>query len=140
MLFDSAAYVVFLILVVVVYWKLRHEWQNRFLLAASYVFYAWWNWRFLFVMIASTAMDFLVAGAISTSADPRRKRALLVLSLVINVSVLGFFKVFVGMHGIILPAAISFYTFQEVAYIVDVYYGRIAATESFVDYGLFISF
>jgi alginate O-acetyltransferase complex protein AlgI len=159
-LFDSAVYLVFLILVVFAYWRMRHTAQNRFLLAASYFFYGWWDWRFLLVMIASTAMDYWIAGAISRSAEPRKRRSLLVVSLVINFSILGFFKYFnffvdsaerfaavLGMHSIphalfsiILPPAISFYTFQEVAYIVDVYYGRVAAATSFVDYGLFISF
>jgi len=147
-------------LVVFAYWRMRHTAQNRFLLAASYFFYGWWDWRFLLVMIASTAMDYWIAGAISRSTEPRKRRSLLVVSLVINFSILGFFKYFnffvdsaehfaalLGMHSIphalfsiILPPAISFYTFQEVAYIVDVYYGRVAAATSFVDYGLFISF
>ena len=160
MLFDSAVYLVFLVVVVFAYWRLRHENQNRFLLAASYFFYGWWDWRFLLVMIASTAMDYWIAGAISKSTIPTKRRSLLVLSLVINFSILGFFKYFnffvdsavrfaalLGLHSIphalfsiILPPAISFYTFQEVAYIVDVYYGRVAAATSFVDYGLFISF
>ena len=160
MLFDSAVYLVFLMLVVFAYWRMRHTAQNRFLLAASYFFYGWWDWRFLLVMIASTAMDYWIAGAISRSTEPRKRRSLLVVSLVINFSILGFFKYFnffvdsaehfaalLGMHSIphalfsiILPPAISFYTFQEVAYIVDVYYGRVAAATSFVDYGLFISF
>jgi D-alanyl-lipoteichoic acid acyltransferase DltB (MBOAT superfamily) len=159
-LFDSAAYLLFLVVVVLAYWRMRHETQNRFLLAASYVFYGWWDWRFLLVMIASTAMDFLVAGAISRSTIPTKRRSLLVLSLVINFSSLGFFKycnffvdsavrfaALLGLHAIphslfsiILPPAISFYTFQEVAYIVDIYYGRVVAATSFVDYGLFISF
>ncbi|HTD62494.1 MAG TPA: MBOAT family protein [Gemmatimonadaceae bacterium] len=160
MLFDSAVYLVFLILVVFAYWRMRHRAQNRFLLAASYFFYGWWDWRFLLVMIASTGIDYWIAGAISRSTEPRKRRSLLVVSLVINFSILGFFKYFnffvdsaekfavlLGMHSIphalfsiILPPAISFYTFQEVAYIVDVYYGRVAAATSFVDYGLFISF
>jgi alginate O-acetyltransferase complex protein AlgI len=159
-LFDSTAYVAFLILVVVAYWKLSHDAQNRFLLAASYFFYGWWDWRFLLIMIASTALDYWIARAISTSTRPTRRRGLLIVSLMINFSVLGFFKYFnffvdsairfatlLGMHAIphalfsvILPPAISFYTFQEVAYIVDVYVGRIAAAGRFVDYGLFISF
>ena len=174
MLFDSAVYLVFLVLVVLAYWRMRHETQNRFLLAASYFFYGWWDWRFLLVMIASTAMDFYIARAISESPLPdnagttpgktgsalNKRKSLLVASLVINFSILGFFKYFnffvdsavrfaglLGLHSIphalfsiILPPAISFYTFQEVAYIVDVYYGRVAAAKSFVDYGLFISF
>jgi alginate O-acetyltransferase complex protein AlgI len=159
-LFDSAVYLVFLVVVVFAYWRLRHENQNRFLLAASYFFYGWWDWRFLLVMIASTAMDYWIAGAINRSTIPTKRRSLLVLSLVINFSILGFFKYFnffvdsavrfaalLGLHSIphalfsiILPPAISFYTFQEVAYIVDVYYGRVVAATSFVDYGLFISF
>ncbi len=160
MLFDSAVYLVFLVLVVLAYWRMRHETQNRFLLAASYFFYGWWDWRFLLVMIASTLLDYYIARAISTSTAPAKRKSLLVASLVINFSILGFFKYFnffvdsavrfaalLGLHAmshamfsIILPPAISFYTFQEVAYIVDVYYGRVAAATSFVDYGLFISF
>ncbi|HZS61021.1 MAG TPA: MBOAT family protein [Gemmatimonadaceae bacterium] len=160
MLFDSAVYLVFLVLVVLAYWRMRHETQNRFLLAASYFFYGWWDWRFLLVMIASTLLDYYIARAISTSTAPAKRKSLLVASLVINFSILGFFKYFnffvdsavrfaasLGLHSIphamfsiILPPAISFYTFQEVAYIVDVYYGRVAAATSFVDYGLFISF
>ncbi len=160
MLFDSAIYLVFLALVVLVYWRLSHGAQNRFLLAASYFFYGWWDWRFLLLMIASTAIDYRVGRAIASSQDPRHRRTLLVLSLILNFTILGYFKYcnffidsFVrlagllgahqithGLLNIILPPAISFYTFQEVAYIVDVYFGRVAAAESFVEYGLFISF
>ncbi len=159
MLFDSPAYLAFLTLVVIVYWKLPRKQQNLFLLAASYFFYGWWDWRFLLLMIASTGMDFMIGGWIGNSDDPRRRRLLLLLSLVINFSILGFFKYFnffvdsftrtlamvgagpltVQFFRIILPPGISFYTFQEVAYIVDIYRGKLKPADSILDYALFIS-
>ncbi|GAC1679927.1 MAG: MBOAT family protein [Candidatus Acidiferrum sp.] len=159
MLFDTPVYFVFLILIVLVYWRLNWRNQNRLLLAASYFFYGWWDWRFLLLMIASTGIDYVIARKIEDTSDPVRRKALLVASLVVNFTILGFFKYFnffldstsrslgvLGVHniphgllGIILPPGISFYTFQEVAYIVDVYAGRIKASRNFVDYGLFIS-
>jgi alginate O-acetyltransferase complex protein AlgI len=158
MLFDTPVYIVFLILVVAAYWCLEFRNQNRFLLAASYLFYGWWDWRFLCLMIASTVIDYFIAIKISNTQDSRVKRTLLVLSLAINFSILGFFKYFnffagslahvlstVGIPAslpflkIILPPGISFYTFQEVAYIVDVYKGKLSVSRSFLDYALFIS-
>ena len=158
MLFDTPIYVVFLVLVVLGYWSLGFRAQNRFLLAASYLFYGWWDWRFLCLMIGSTILDYFIARKIEDAQDPRVRRSLLVLSLVINFTILGLFKYFnffVGSvaHGfstlgiqvsmpflkIILPPGISFYTFQEVAYILDVYSGKLPAARSFLDYGLFIS-
>jgi len=159
MLFDSPVYFLFLTLVVLGYWRLDRKRQNWFLLAASYLFYGWWDWRFLLLMIGSTLIDYLIARKISLLKDPRQRKILLILSLVINFSVLGIFKYFNFFAGslarsmallgagpatvhflhIILPPGISFYTFQEVAYIVDVYFGRVAAAESLVDYALFIS-
>jgi len=158
-LFDSPVYFVFLTLVVLVYWRLNWRRQNRLLLAASYFFYGWWDWRFLLLMIASTTIDYLIAQKIEDAQNPATRKALLIASLVVNFSILGFFKYFnffidstahvldvLGIHsiprgmlGVILPPGISFYTFQEVAYIVDVYKGRIKASRNFVDYGLFIS-
>jgi alginate O-acetyltransferase complex protein AlgI len=149
-LFDSAVYPVFLAAVALVVWRLPHRAQNRFLLAASYVFYGWWDWRFLLLMIASTAIDFHLASAIAGTPEPRKKRALVALALSVNLGTLGYFKysnffldslhIPHGFLNIILPPAISFYTFQEVAYIVDVYRGRVAPARSFVDYALFIGF
>src|SRR5712692_1308849 len=159
MLFDSPAYFLFLIPVVLLYWRLSHRAQNIFLLLASYFFYGWWDWRFLALMIGSTTVDFLIAQKIApVSSNPNRKKCF-VFSLVLNFTILGVFKYFdffagsflgaldrLGIHNIplpliriILPPGISFYTFQEVAYIVDVYKGRLEPARSFVDYGLFIS-
>jgi D-alanyl-lipoteichoic acid acyltransferase DltB (MBOAT superfamily) len=159
MFFDSAAYIAYLILVVVIYWRLPFRGQNLFLLAASYLFYGWWDWRFLILMGSSTLADYFVAGKIASTSDERVRRSLLVLSLVLNFSFLGVFKYFnffvdsfshvatllglghvsVMVWRIVLPPGISFYPFQEVAYIVDVYHKRVRAADSLVDYALFIS-
>ncbi len=159
MLFDSPVYFLFLILVVSVYWKLGFRSQNIFLLAASYFFYGWWDWRFLLLMIASTVVDFFIARGLDSGMTPARRKQLLILSLIVNFGVLGIFKYFnffigsfkhglalLGIGGlpdsflqVVLPPGISFYTFQEVAYIVDVYKGRLRASDRFVDYALFIS-
>src|SRR6201981_1615839 len=160
MLFDSPVFIAFLIPVVFIFWRLNQRAQNVFLLLASYFFYGWWGWRFLALMIASTTMDFLIAQKIVPEKQNPHRRKWLIFSLVLNFTILGIFKYFdffagslvgmlnnLGLHviplplvRIILPPGISFYTYQEVAYIVDVYRGRIAASRSFVEYGLFISF
>jgi alginate O-acetyltransferase complex protein AlgI len=159
MLFDSPAYFLFLIAVVVLYWRMKWRRQNALLLCASYFFYGWWDWRFLLLMIFSTVMDYFIAGLIARTPPGPRRRLLLVISLCVNFGLLGFFKYCnfflgsftmaaskLGFHKlpisllqIILPPGISFYTFQEVAYVVDVYKGKLAPATSFLDYGLFIS-
>jgi len=159
MLFDTPVYLLFLALVVVVYWRLTWRRQNVLLLLASYFFYGWWDWRFLLLMIASTTVDFVIARRIEDAQNAVNRKALLIASLVLNFTILGFFKYFnfflgstvqaldaVGFHNvprsflaIVLPPGISFYTFQEVAYIVDVYGGKIKASRNFIEYGLFIS-
>jgi alginate O-acetyltransferase complex protein AlgI len=159
MLFDSPVFFLFLIPVVFFYWRVNHRAQNVFLLLASYFFYGWWDWRFLALMIGSTTFDFVVAQKIVPAARNPHRKKWFIFSLLLNFTILGIFKYFdffagsfvgmldnLGLHNIplpliriILPPGISFYTFQEVAYIVDVYKGRIEASRSFVDYGLFIS-
>ena len=160
MLLDSPIYVVFLALVVAIYWRLSHRAQNIFLLAVSYMFYAWWDWRFLLLIAASTSVDYLVACRIAKSSQLSLRRGLLFAALTLNLVVLAYFKYFsffvdsfaaladsIGILGIprslwkvILPPAISFYTFQEVAYLVDVYHRKLTPAQSFIDYALFISF
>ena len=159
MLFDTPIYLIFLALVVAAYWRLPWRRQNVLLLVASYFFYGWWDWRFLLLMMGSTSLDYLIGRKIEDASDPARRRIWLIGSLVVNFTILGFFKYFnffldsaarsldiIGFHNVphgvlavVLPPGISFYTFQEVAYIVDVYAGRIKASRNFVDYGLFIS-
>src|SRR6267143_1022042 len=131
MLFDSTAYVLFLALVVLIYWRLPFRKQNYLLLAASYFFYGWWDWRFLFLMAASTLVDYHLARRIAVTINPGRRKVYLIVSLLMNFGFLGFFKYFnffidsftrvAGVFGsterlapylnIILPAGISFYTF-----------------------------
>jgi alginate O-acetyltransferase complex protein AlgI len=157
--FDTPIYVVFLALVVLLYWRLPWRRQNVLLLAASYVFYGWWDPRFLGLIGVSTIVDFYCAKAIARFEDAPRRRALLTLSLVINIGFLAVFKYFnffmdsfaatlqtMGFHQtpvavlrILLPPGISFYTFQEVAYIVDVYRRKLEPSDSLVDYAVFIS-
>lgn len=159
MLFDSPVYLLFLTLVTLSYWKLPWRRQNWLLLGASYLFYGWWDWRFLGLILASTLVDFYCAKFIARTDDARRRKALLTVSLALNFGFLGFFKYFnffvdsaatllqaLGFGNvphsllhILLPPGISFYTFQAVAYIVDVYHKRLEPTESLVDYALFIS-
>src|ERR1700693_6030799 len=160
MLFNSSVYFLFLTIVVLVYWRLPRRAQNVFLGAASYFFYGWWDWRFLSLMLASTLVDFYVAKGIASYQNPVQRRTLLIISLVLNFTFLGFFKycnffidslattlLALGVHNvprhfleIVLPPGISFYTFQAVAYVVDVYHKKLEPAESLVDYALFISF
>src|SRR5207247_10956703 len=94
MLFDSPIYFVFLIPVVLAYWRLTHRRQNVFLLIASYFFYGWWDWRFLALMAGSTTMDFLIAQKITSAPDGRARRRWFVFWLVLNFGILGLFKYF----------------------------------------------
>ena len=159
MLFDSPVYFLFLTFVVLTYWRLRHRRQNLFLLFASYFFYAWWDWRFLALMIVSTTVDFFIAHKVTPDNPHVNRKRWLIASLAFNFAILGIFKYFnffvdsfvdamtvLGVHNIpvpliriLLPPGISFYTFQEVAYIVDVYKGKLEPSRRFVDYSLFIS-
>lgn len=159
MLFDTPAYFSFLTIVVFIYWRLDRKKQNKFLLAASYFFYGWWDPRFLALMAGSTLIDYLIARKIASTETPSVRKWLLGFSLVINFGFLGLFKYFhffsdsfatvmaaagfgpptIQFLTIILPPGISFYTFQEVAYIVDVYKRRLEPANSIIDYALFIS-
>ena len=158
MLFDTPVYFLFLSLVVMAYWRLNHDRQNWMLLFASCFFYGWWDWRFLMLMLGSATVDFILGQKIADSPDKTLRRTLLIFSLVLNFGFLGFFKysnffvqsladalASIGVQSvstpflkIILPPGISFYTFQEVAYIVDVYHGKLKPARRYVDYTLFI--
>lgn len=158
MLFDTPIYLLFLSIVVLIYWWLPRRPQNIFLLAASYFFYGWWDWRFLGLILLSTLVDFYCARIITSSNDRNQRRLLLILSVAMNLGFLGYFKycdffidsfastaALFGIHvpvqvlGILLPPGISFYTFQALAYIVDVYYKKLEPADSLLDYALFIS-
>src|SRR5262245_15774840 len=154
MFFDTPVYFVFLSLVVLIYWRLSRYQQNIFLLAASYIFYAWWDWRFLILIAISTLVDFYCAKVLAVSRERVRRHQILILSVGMNLTFLGFFKYFnffidsfidaltkIGLSepntqiiSILLPPGISFYTFQAIAYMVDVYYRRLEPATSLVDY------
>lgn len=161
MLFPSFAFLVFLPIVFLLYWYATNRdlrVQNLFILLASYLFYGWWDARFLALLIGSSLVDFFLALAIDRSDPGRRKKTLLVLSLVVNLGVLALFKYFnffrdgleILMHGLgmrpdlptlhlILPIGISFYTFQSLSYTIDVYRGRLKATPKPVEFLAFVS-
>lgn len=159
MLFNSWIFAAFLLLVLPVYYGLPLRGQNIFLLAASYVFYGWWDWRFLFLLFASTVLDYTVAIFLERSTNPRARRALIGCSLAGNLGMLGFFKYYdffvasakdaLSALGIpftpalleaVLPVGISFYSFQTLSYALDVYRGEQRACRSFVDFALFVTY
>jgi D-alanyl-lipoteichoic acid acyltransferase DltB (MBOAT superfamily) len=159
MLFNSAAFFVFFVFVYAVYVCLDHRWQNRFLLLASGFFYAMWNWKFLALLFFSISFDWSVALGLDRIRDERRRKLLLVVSLATSLTVLSFFKYYnffidniavalarfgvdaTGLHlPLVLPVGISFYTFHMMSYVIDVYYRRVRACRSFVDYALFVTY
>ena len=165
MLFNSFEFGVFLVLVFVLHWALPHRSRNTMLVAASYFFYGYWNWRFLSLILLSTLLDFICglkifkAASLSGPLGEKRKKAWLVLSLCGNMGILGVFKYydffigslenFVSLFGfnpilfhlnLVLPVGISFYTFQTMSYSLDIYRGDMKPTRNFVDFALFVSF
>ncbi len=160
MLFNSLEFLVgFLPIVLLIYYLLPHRVQNTFLVLASCFFYASWDWRFLLPLLVTTSIDYWAAQRMEASLvlnEPTSARKkYLVTSIVLNLSLLGFFKYFnffadsatllantlgfnIGTRTfeIVLPIAISFYTFQALSYTIDVYRGEIHATKSFWDFFL----
>lgn len=162
MLFNSLQYALFLPLVVAAYFRLRHREQNLLLLGASYLFYSFWDWRFLFLIVLSTAVDFVAGGRIHAArgrgAD-RTARRWLVASVATNLGILGAFKYFgffvenlnallgavglgstSGLLEVALPVGISFYTFQSLSYTIDVHRGRLEPEGDPVRFALFVAF
>lgn len=159
MLFNTPEYFVFLIIVLLLYYSLNRRFQNIMLLVGSYIFYGFWDYRFLSLMFTSTVVDYWAARLLDQATDRNRRRLLLLLSMVVNLTFLGFFKYFnffidnaermltlfgfqvsVPVLYIILPPGISFYTFESMSYVIDVYRGKTRATHSFLDFALFIAY
>lgn len=159
MLFNSLTFFVFFGIVICLYYALPHRWQNRMLLVASYFFYGWWDWRFLSLIFISTVTDYLCGIQIHNQKSLQRKRTFLCISIITNLTLLGFFKYWgffvesfvpllsalgiytnVATLHIILPVGISFYTFQTMTYSIDIYRGKIEPTHNFFDFALFVSF
>jgi alginate O-acetyltransferase complex protein AlgI len=162
MVFNSISFAIFLPIVFLLYWFVSNKnrkIQNLLLLTSSYFFYACWDWRFLFLLIFSTALDFFTGSKMETAKTVASKKFWFWLSISINISFLGVFKYYnffaesfadiMGNFGlqvnpftlkVILPVGISFYTFHGLSYVIDIFKNRIKAEHDFIDYAVFVSF
>ena len=159
--FNSFEFLVFLPIVFVLYWFVfqKREWQNLLIVTASYVFYGWWDWRFLFLIVFTSVCSFY-SGILIERIERRKQRMVCAVNLVLNFLILGVFKYYNffvdslaqliwGLFhyqldwvtlNVILPVGISFYTFQALSYTIDVYRKDIPVTKNIVEFCAFISF
>src|SRR5688572_19158298 len=140
MTFTTPDFLIFLVLVYGTYWLLPRKGQNLLILAASLIFYGWWDWRYLIMLLFIAGVDFVVAKAMANSRSPAFRRLMLGVSLISNLGALAYFKYFnffidsiehvaaavnmpvsLPVLQVILPVGISFYTFQALSYTIDVY-------------------
>ena len=162
MLFNSIDFGIFLPIVFIIYWFIVNrnlKLQNLFVVIASYVFYGWWDWRFLFLIFFSTLVDYIVGIGLSKQKNQTKRKWLLLCSIVINLGFLAFFKYYnffvdnfvaafsffgtdIKAHtlNIILPVGISFYTFQTLSYSIDIYRRKLEPTTDFIAFSAFVSF
>lgn len=158
--FNSWPYLAFVLAIGVAHYNIKSIGvRNGLLLLASYTFYAFWDWRFLSLILLSTVTDYLCGRAMAKATDPAAKRRYLTLSLVVNLGLLATFKYFnffiagfvnlldsIGLDSrplyleIILPVGISFYTFQTMSYTIDLYRGRVPLERNFLNFALFVAF
>jgi alginate O-acetyltransferase complex protein AlgI len=158
-LFNSWHYALFLGIVLLAYYPMPHRLQNALLLIASYVFYAFWDWRFLGLLLLVTALGFCGGKAIEIASSPGSRKAWLSLSVAGALGVLALFKyhgffienlsraaALLGLHlnppalYLLLPVGVSFYVFQAISYTADVYRGQLAATDDLLSFGLYMAF
>jgi alginate O-acetyltransferase complex protein AlgI len=162
MLFNSIDFAIFLPIVFALFWFVTNrnlKLQNTMLLLAAYLFYGWWDWRFLFLLIFSSVFDYFVGLALSNQADDRKRKILFLSSITVNLTILGFFKYynffadsfintfsFFGMSfkpgslNVVLPVGISFYTFQSMSYAFDIYRRKLSPTKDIIAFMAFVSF
>ena len=166
MLFNSFEFLIFLPIVFLLYWfvfgyamrgcKRQLLWQNLLIVVASYIFYGWWDWRFLILIAITTVLSFLSGIGIEKAPTQRGKKAVMMANVVVNLGILGVYKYydffatqFADLFGIqsdflllhlILPVGISFYTFQALSYSIDVYRKQIEPTHDIVAFTAFLSF
>lgn len=158
MVFNQIEFIILLVIIFLFHGLVKSRLvRRRFLLLASFYFYGYWDWRFLGLITMTITVDYFVAKAIAQRQDANVRRALLWISLTINLGVLFFFKYFnfflastaalveplgihVGTLRIILPVGISFFTFQSLSYTLDVYRGNLKPCANYFDYALFVSF
>ena len=155
MLFNSFQYWIFFLIVAVLFYSMPFRIGKVLLVLASYVFYMWWDPRFIVLILTSTVVDYFLGIWLEVTSG-RRKKLLLAISLIVNLGFLGFFKYYDFFAGslaallhipqssvvlqIILPVGISFYTFASLSYTLDVYWGKMKAERNFINYALFIAF
>lgn len=161
MVFNSASFALFFIVVYILYLLLQKhlKLQNRLLLIASCIFYGWWDWRFLFLIFFTITVDFYASHAVQKNETTAKRKLFLTLSIVSNLSILCFFKYFnffmesferlfnvfgltvnAPVLNLILPVGISFYTFQSMSYVVDVYRRQIKPADHWLDYAAYVSY
>lgn len=162
MYFNSLSFAVFLPIVFFLYWfvfKSSKKAQNALLIIASYYFYSCWDWRFLFLLVFSTGLDYFTALKIENSHSKAERKTWFWISVGVNLGFLGVFKYYdffavsfskliegFGLQAnpfllnLVLPVGISFYTFHGLSYIIDIYKDRIKAERNFIDYALFVSY
>ncbi|WP_147299180.1 MBOAT family O-acyltransferase, partial [Winogradskyella eximia] len=162
MLFNSFEYLIFLPTVFLLYWFVfnKHlKLQNLFLLVISYVFYGWWDWRFLALIAFSSFVDYNIGLRLDRTQEQRKRKLLLYISMLVNLGFLGYFKYYnffidnfklafesigINMHlsslQIILPVGISFYTFQTMSYTIDVYRKKLEPTKNVIEFFAYVSF
>lgn len=159
MLFNSWTFWAFFAIVLPVYWLLSHRRQNAFLIAASYLFYGWWDWRFLILIAFSTLMDYGLGTAVASAPAGPRRRFFVSISVILNLALLGVFKYYnffsaelarglssLGLElsppalDLILPVGISFYTFQSMSYVLDIARGASRPASNLLNFALYVSF
>ena len=166
MLFNSFEFLIFLPIVFILYWWLfgygmknsKHQllFQNILVVVSSYIFYGWWDWRFLILIAITTVLSFLSGIGIEKASTQRGKKAVMIANIIVNLGILAVYKYydffsreFAQLFGIesdflllhlILPVGISFYTFQALSYSIDVYRKQIEPTHDVVAFTAFLSF
>jgi D-alanyl-lipoteichoic acid acyltransferase DltB (MBOAT superfamily) len=162
MLFNSIDFAIFLPIIFILYWFVANKnlkSQNLLIVISSYIFYGWWDWRFLSLILFSTVVDYLIGINLQKQENQSKRKILLWTSILVNLGFLGFFKYynffienfitafsFFGTEinanslNIILPVGISFYTFQTLSYTIDVYKRKLEPTKDFIAFTAFVSF
>ena len=162
MLFNSIDFVLFLPLVFTLYWFVfskNLKIQNLLVVVVSYIFYGWWDWRFLSLIAFSTIVDFTIGNLLGKEKATSKRKLYLWTSILVNLGFLGIFKYYnffldsfvnafsffgkeisVGSLSIILPVGISFYTFQTLSYTIDIYKKQLEPTKDFIAFSAFVCF
>ncbi|MGK0421416.1 MAG: D-alanyl-lipoteichoic acid acyltransferase DltB (MBOAT superfamily) [Polaribacter sp.] len=162
MLFNSLDFAIFLPIIFILYWFVTNKnlkSQNLLIVISSYIFYGWWDWRFLSLILFSTVIDYFIGISLSKEENQNKRKMLLWTSILVNLGFLGFFKYYnffldnfvnafsilgtevkANSLNIILPIGISFYTFQTLSYSIDVYKRKLEPTKDFISFSAFVSF